>query len=120
MVAIPTTAKSSNCGSPSARILFAASTSKVEVEEALLCLHVHLKLMLRLAGVPFYSEQQTPRAPCPLCSADRNDRSNKDLFFVNGSSKGQYDDNIPESYFQTPPVSLSVENETKYDALLVS
>lgn len=120
MATIPTTVKSPNSGSPSARISFAASTSKAEVEQGLLCLYMHPKLTRRLGGVPFYSDQQTPRAPCPLCTADSNDPSNKDLFFINGSSEGEYDENIPESYFQTPPIDLGGEDDPRYNALLVS
>ena len=62
---------------------------------------------LLVAGVPFYSERQLPRAPCPLCTIERYDYSEKALFFVNGTSKGEYDSRIPDGYFKTPPLKLT-------------
>ena len=55
------------------------------------------------SGVPFHADHELPRAPCPLCTLEKNDRSEKALFFVNGIAKGDYDENIPKGYFQTPP-----------------
>ena len=73
-------------------------------------IYVTLALMGTLQGVPFHSEQQMPRAPCPLCTVEKNDYSKKSLFYVNGTLKGEFDNNIPEAYFQTPPVQFSDEN----------
>ena len=61
----------------------------------------------KLVGAPFHSIREVPRAPCPLCSKENDDHSEKALFFINGTSKGQYDKNIPDAYFQTPPTQLS-------------
>ena len=41
---------------------------------------------------------------------EKDDYSDKGLFFINGTSKGQYDENIPDAYFQTPPIQLSGED----------
>lgn len=54
-------------------------------------------------GVRFHADHEVPRAPCPLCTFEKNDRTERVLFFVNGIAKGDYDENIPEGYFQTPP-----------------
>ena len=75
--------------------------------------HMLLHELIRhagLAGAPFHSIHDVPRAPCPLCSMEKADHSNKALFFINGVSKGQYDESIPDAYFQTPPVQLSGGN----------
>ena len=61
-------------------------------------------------GAPFHSIHKVPQAPCPLCSLEKGDHSDKALFFINGTSKGHYDENIPDAYFQTPPTQLSGED----------
>lgn len=71
-----------------------------------------------LTGVPFHSDQQVPRAPCPLCTLETGDRSDKSLFFINGSMKGEYDPNIPDAYFQMPPVKF-ISGDAGYEALRV-
>lgn len=38
---------------------------------------------------------------------ENDDHSDKVLFFIHGTSKGQYDENIPDAYFQVPPIQLS-------------
>lgn len=75
-------------------------------------------LMEIVVGVPFHSDQQVPRAPCPLCTIEKNDASEKSLFFVNGTSKGEYDSNIPDAYFQTPPLEF-IGGDTGFEALRV-
>ena len=70
-------------------------------------------------GVPFHSAQEQPRAPCPLCSAEKGDSAPKKLFFINGIVPGEYDKEIPDTYFQTPPVEL-VSGEAGSEALRVS
>ncbi|KAF6229552.1 hypothetical protein HO173_011407 [Letharia columbiana] len=71
------------------------------------CAHLTCGKHLPGGGAPFHSIQEVPRAPCPLCSIEKDDHSNKALFFINGTSKGQYDENIPDVYFQMPPIELS-------------
>ncbi|CAD6593676.1 MAG: hypothetical protein ASARMPREDX12_007428 [Alectoria sarmentosa] len=71
------------------------------------CAHLTCGKHLPGGGAPFHSLHEVPRAPCPLCSIEKNDHSDKALFFINGLSKGQYDGNIPDVYFQTPPIQLS-------------
>jgi hypothetical protein len=78
------------------------------------------ELIRRHPGLPFHSDQQPPRAPCPLCIAEKNDCSNKDLFYIDGIAEGEYDSNIPDAYFQTPPVSLGGGDDPPLDALLAS
>lgn len=56
--------------------------------------------------MPFHPADQLPQAPCPLCTLEKGDNANKTLFPVNGVSEGEYDSNIPQAYFQTPPVRL--------------
>jgi len=75
-------------------------------------------LMKMLAGVPFHSGHQIPHAPCPLCTIEKNDRSEKSLFFINGTSKGEYDSNIPDAYFETPPVRF-IDGDASFEALRV-
>ncbi|KAL9640534.1 MAG: hypothetical protein Q9164_000200 [Protoblastenia rupestris] len=72
--------------------------------------------MAEASGVPFHSAQEPPRAPCPLCSAEKGDSAPKKLFFINGIVPGEYDKEIPETYFQTPPVEL-VSGEAGSEAL---
>lgn len=84
------------------------------------CVYIYVTLILSLPGVPLYSDQQTPRAPCPLCTAEKNDRSEKDLYYIDGIENGEFDDNIPEAYFRIPPVNLGRGNSPGQSALLVS
>ena len=79
---------------------------------------VFLTLKNPVAGVPFYPDHEVPRAACPLCTAEKGDRSLKSLFFVNGSVKGQYDTSIPDAYFEIPPVNL-VDGDASLEALRV-
>ena len=58
-------------------------------------------------GVPFYPEDQPPKAPCPLCSMSNRDQTAKTLYAIRGVAKGQYDENIPAEYLQVPPRQLS-------------
>ena len=41
-----------------------------------------------------------------MCS-HKDDLEPKKLFFINGTAKGEYDSEIPGSYFETPPPQLS-------------
>ncbi|KAL6714969.1 hypothetical protein ACLMJK_007229 [Lecanora helva] len=80
------------------------------------CAHLTCATHLEGGGVPFHSNQQAPRAPCPLCTIEKDDSSKKALFYIHGASKGEYDDNIPEPYFQTPPYE-SVSGDTAFEAM---
>lgn len=60
-------------------------------------------LTTELIGAPFHPDLRPPRAPCPLCAAEKGDQSEKSLFFIQGTSLGEYDSNIPAAYFQIPP-----------------
>ncbi|MCJ1275217.1 hypothetical protein MMC21_003018 [Puttea exsequens] len=82
------------------------------------CTHLTCGKHFEGGGVPFHSAEQTPRAPCPVCSVEKNDRSKKDLFYINGTSEGEYDSNIPEAYFKTPPINLGGGSDPAFDALL--
>lgn len=72
----------------------------------------------RFLGVPFHPDQQAPRAPCPFCAIETDDRSDKTLFYINGPANGEHDPNIPGGYFQTPPVDLG-GSDPAFAALLV-
>lgn len=67
------------------------------------CAHLTCGKHLEGGGAPFHAEKEVPRAPCPLCKIEKNDPTEKSLFFVHGVSKGEYDEHIPEGYFETPP-----------------
>lgn len=69
--------------------------------------------MMSSPGVPFHTDHELPRAPCPLCTLEKNDRTERALFFVNGIAKGTYDENIPEGYFQTPPESDAAQRASQ-------
>ena len=56
-------------------------------------------------GVPFHPEQESPNAPCPFCCKNKDARPKK-LLFINGTSKGEYDSEIPDSYFDIPPPQI--------------
>ena len=71
-----------------------------------------------MPGVPFHSHRQVPRAPCPFCLAEKNDKSLKSLYFINGTSKGEYDSNIPNAYFETPPIKVG-SGDIGFEALRV-
>ena len=62
--------------------------------------------MTEAVGAPFHPESQAPRAPCPLCSAEKGDKSPKALFAIHGFKKGEYDGQIPDDYFLVPPMQL--------------
>ncbi|KAL8821209.1 MAG: hypothetical protein Q9223_000724 [Gallowayella weberi] len=57
-------------------------------------------------GLPFHPQDQPPKAPCPLCVRNNQDHSDKILYAIRGTVKGDYDDNIPVQYFQVPPPQL--------------
>lgn len=83
---------------------------------------MYLQIVLkcdRCPGVPFYPNQQAPRAPCPFCVVENNDHSEKSLFYINGPAIGEHDPNIPSGYFQIPPVDLG-GSDPAFAALLVS
>lgn len=59
-----------------------------------------------IKGVPFYPAGQYPKAVCPLCADERNDRQPKRLYTIRGHSPGEYDEEIPKAWFDTPPIKL--------------
>ena len=81
--------------------------------------HLTIATDIKCAGVPFHPDGRLPRAPCPLCTIEKNDRAEKDLLYINGICKGQYDPAIPEAYFKTPPTNLGGSSDPALDALLV-
>ena len=70
-------------------------------------------------GPQFHPSSQKPQAPCPLCTCERGDLSNKTLYCVNGVSSGEYSSEIPKAYFQTPPLRLGGD-DPDLEALRVS
>jgi hypothetical protein len=73
----------------------------------------------RSLGVPFHSEQDQPKAPCPRCLLDRNDKSLQKLFWVRSWQKDQHDKKIPASWFKTPPMDLRELRDGNMEALRV-
>ncbi|KAL2352779.1 hypothetical protein BJ546DRAFT_1097216 [Cryomyces antarcticus] len=70
------------------------------------CVHLTCGKHLEGGGAPFHPEDEPPRAPCPLCSAEKNDRSLKSLYGIRGCWEGAYDPMIPKAWFDTPPIKL--------------
>ncbi|KAL8802570.1 MAG: hypothetical protein Q9182_003735 [Xanthomendoza sp. 2 TL-2023] len=70
------------------------------------CAHITCAKHLDGGGLPFHPQDQPPKAPCPLCVRNNQDHSDKILYAIRGTAKGDYDDNIPVQYFQVPPLQL--------------
>lgn len=66
--------------------------------------------LTRNLGVPFHSDNEQPKAPCPRCVADKGDRSKKCLFGVRGFREGFHDKAIPQAWFDTPPIKLDASS----------
>ena len=45
-------------------------------------------------------------APCPLCSNERDDKRPKTLYAIFGFQNGQFDKDIPNVWFDVPPLKL--------------
>lgn len=101
------------------RILLAQSILPEEVGYGLPSTFQCLGLVYCCPGTPFHPIGQPPRAPCPLCTIEKGDVSEKALFAVNGPAKGEYDTNIPSAYFQVPPIRLGGD-DPELEALRVS
>ncbi|KAF1810287.1 hypothetical protein P152DRAFT_107272 [Eremomyces bilateralis CBS 781.70] len=80
------------------------------------CAHITCSEHLEGGGAPFHRDGEAPVAPCPFCSAHRNDSTGKKLFGVKGARDGQYDKRIPKVFFQLPPVKLP-NDDTEMHAL---
>ncbi|EME38534.1 hypothetical protein DOTSEDRAFT_140871 [Dothistroma septosporum NZE10] len=75
------------------------------------CSHTFCAKHLEGGGVPFHQEGQHPLAPCPVCVASNPQRTTpRELFVIRGLSKGEYADEIPDTYLVCPPPSLAVED----------
>lgn len=96
--------KSQGSGSPSALTYHVRGISKAAV--SVYCSYNCAPLTSLTTGVPFFPENQFPKAPCPCCSAEKQDKSNKKLFFIDGTAKGQYDPHIPDEFFTILPSAL--------------
>ncbi|KAF2424840.1 hypothetical protein EJ08DRAFT_410775 [Tothia fuscella] len=70
------------------------------------CSHLTCTAHLEGGGVPFHPEGEKPKAPCPLCVAERADNSPKLLFGITGFGKGEHDADVPAEYFEMPPEKL--------------
>jgi hypothetical protein len=66
--------------------------------------------VLSLQGAPFYADQQSPMAPCPLCQAEKDDNSPKALYAIYGPSPEECDGRLPRDWFNTPPMRLNDES----------
>ncbi|KAG9895538.1 hypothetical protein KCU98_g15936, partial [Aureobasidium melanogenum] len=80
------------------------------------CAHLICAKHLEGGAPPFHPAGQAPRAVCPVCVNRQNNRALKQMYAVNGFSKGQYDSEIPQHFFQCPPVALD-SREGGMDAL---
>ncbi|KAI9874534.1 MAG: hypothetical protein M1830_009644 [Pleopsidium flavum] len=74
------------------------------------CAHLTCGKHLEGGGLPFHPDDQPPRAPCPICSGEKGDTTQKALFAVHGVEAGEFDPHIPASYFQLPPVKLDASD----------
>ncbi|KAL8660039.1 MAG: hypothetical protein Q9226_000117 [Calogaya cf. arnoldii] len=70
------------------------------------CAHVTCAKHLEGGGVPFHPTKQPPKAPCPLCVRNHQDYTAKILYAIRGTTKGEYDNDIPAEYFEVPPQQL--------------
>ena len=70
------------------------------------CAHITCGKHLRGGGAPFHAEDQIPRSPCPLCTAEKGDDSEKALYAINSFLEGQSETRVPKQYFQVPPTEL--------------
>ena len=57
--------------------------------------------------------------PCPRCSEEKGDSTPRKLFFICGTATSEYHEEVPEEYFQAPPVKLS-SNEEGFEVLRVN
>ncbi|KAG9533788.1 hypothetical protein KCU93_g163, partial [Aureobasidium melanogenum] len=80
------------------------------------CAHLICAKHLEGGAPPFHPAGQAPRAVCPVCVNRQNNRALKQMYAVNGFSKGQHDSEIPQHFFQCPPVALD-SKEGGMDAL---
>ncbi|KAJ9665117.1 hypothetical protein H2201_004777 [Coniosporium apollinis] len=83
------------------------------------CAHLTCGEHLEGGGAPFHPEGEQPRAPCPLCVVEKNDGRPKSLYGIRGTQEGSYDEAIPGSWFESPPVRLD-RNGAGMEALRVS
>ncbi|KAJ9631999.1 hypothetical protein H2203_000400 [Taxawa tesnikishii (nom. ined.)] len=58
---------------------------------------------------PFHPAGQHPKSICPVCVRDDGDKRPKDLFAIRGFSPGEYDDDIPNNWFEVPPIQLDAK-----------
>lgn len=105
-----------SCGSQNALMLSAASIWKVEVRKYPPSFDL---IVWSYQGAPFHRAGERPRATCPICSSEKNDLTERTLYKVQGCSKGLYDDQIPSSWFETPPIKLDGTAKGGLDALRV-
>ncbi|OCL11823.1 hypothetical protein AOQ84DRAFT_228711 [Glonium stellatum] len=70
------------------------------------CAHLTCVEHLEGGGVPFHPAGEQPRASCPLCATEKDDKQLKRLYAIRGRCKGEYDEPIPAAWFDTPPVTL--------------
>ncbi|KAF2840657.1 hypothetical protein M501DRAFT_1001657 [Patellaria atrata CBS 101060] len=70
------------------------------------CAHLTCSQHLEGGGPPFHREGEQPKAPCPMCTAERGDRKPKRLYGIRGKADDEHDEAIPGNWFQTPPMDL--------------
>ncbi|KAF1833353.1 hypothetical protein BDW02DRAFT_599148 [Decorospora gaudefroyi] len=70
------------------------------------CCHVFCASHLEGGGPPFHPAGERPKAPCPVCIKEKGDSEPRDLYSIRGVNKGEYDPQIPPSWFTAPPIRL--------------
>jgi hypothetical protein len=117
MESTPRTAWSRICISRAAAMSFVAAISRAEVslhcsacEDKSSCSHV--------IAANFHPEGQRPKAACPTCIKEKNDRTVRDLYSIRGFQKDEHDSMIPSAWFVAPPISFDA-NGKEIEALRV-
>ncbi|KAI9652668.1 MAG: hypothetical protein M1831_006655 [Alyxoria varia] len=61
---------------------------------------------------------ERPVAPCPVCVKERNSNKPEQMLWILGAKKGQYHSDVPDPYFDVPPVTLQGVDGNEGKALL--
>ncbi|KAH7094380.1 hypothetical protein FB567DRAFT_431769 [Paraphoma chrysanthemicola] len=70
------------------------------------CCHVFCGSHLEGGGPAFHPDGQRPKAPCPVCMKEKNDKASRDLYSIRGFQQNEYDPMIPATWFKAPPAGF--------------
>lgn len=68
-------------------------------------LRTHRPTDKSVQAAPFHPKGMQPRASCPVC-LETGDDGLRDLYAIRGLGEGEYDEMIPHSWMQCPPIKL--------------